>query len=794
MLLLLLAVPMLSVLFIDLGHYKQWISSAVEAKTGRPLFIEGELKWTAAVKPKISVETIRYPNAPWGKHQWAIEVDRVEFTVDLWALLHGHLLVEEIVLEKPTLRVEKNASGAYNFTLARAPERSVRVAVLPGWLDVSDAEIVDGEITVATPGRDWEINIHQAHAVSEGRDHPIAVEFDGEVEQTPVTASATLGSLETLYAFRPSPIFIDSRVGVETNRIHAGGSAGNLLKWYDVDLDLEFSVAQTSVLSALADATLLEVGPVNGRARFDQPRSISSMGLRKIELKSEKLGLDSTLSGEIDRVYDLTGVDLELAMAGPLDQILPRLSHLGPGTGTAELTREQGFWNLHNVELSLQRDTLNITGTGSVTRLNGGPSARLHFIAEAADGQYVQPLFEFPLPALAGLKMEADVAFDQDIWRATVNKLDGRMYGLDLSAGGTVDNLNQWHGIDLAITGRADSLAELPRVAGKTPPRSGPVQMRTRLVDDESGELHLTGFTASTTDPILKLEAHGEIRNLGESMRTHLDWELELADAELVWPWLEYPEEVSGVVEMAMPVKATGTLHSRDADDWGIRDIGVVSLADGMDVVLSGEITKLDPTKGRIHLVFGGLAASRLSLPWEIPWSPDSVLNGSLDFVVEKGEVNVENIDATIDSAGVTMALRGAIERFNPIETKRIELEFDAASVSDLEWPYTDSLNPDNPVSGSVTVATGAHSNHFEMHLNIGSSDLRGTLEWRFPVGSQTVPRVRADLVSDQLDLAEIQQPAAKRTGFFLPHRSMPTGYINWTGRSTSGPGRPATR
>ena len=158
-LLLLLAVALLLVFFLGPGHYKQWISNAVEAKTGRPLFIQGELNLTVALKPKISGEAIRYPNAPWGEHQWAIEVDRVEFTVDLWALLHGHLLVEDLVLEKPTLRVEKNASNAYNFSLVRAPGRSARVVALPGWLDVSDAEVVDGEITVTTPRRDWEISI-----------------------------------------------------------------------------------------------------------------------------------------------------------------------------------------------------------------------------------------------------------------------------------------------------------------------------------------------------------------------------------------------------------------------------------------------------------------------------------------------------------------------------------------------------------------------------------------------------------------------------------------------------------
>ena len=153
-LLLILSAPLLLVLFIDQAHYKQQLSDAVEVGTGRPLVIAGPLKLPIGMKPGLYAESIYYPNAPWAAHPWAIEVDKAVFAVDLWALLDGKLLVDNIVLEKPRIWVERNSAGVHNLAvLPPRPQSGGAAPFPPPGLEISGAEIIDGEIAVAARNR-----------------------------------------------------------------------------------------------------------------------------------------------------------------------------------------------------------------------------------------------------------------------------------------------------------------------------------------------------------------------------------------------------------------------------------------------------------------------------------------------------------------------------------------------------------------------------------------------------------------------------------------------------------------
>lgn len=851
---LILSVPLLLVLFLDQDHYKQQLSDAVEASTGRPLFIQGELKLTVGWKPRFYAESIRYPNAPWGSQPWAIEVEKAIFAVDLWALLHGKLLVDDIVLEKPRARVEKNPSGVYNLAVFPPRPRSGEAGTsLPWGLEVSDAEVIDGEITVVARDRHWDIRIHNARARSGGPGKPVAVDFRGEVEGTPIIASANLGSLETLFTHQASPVSVDGWVGGKENLVRAEGRAGDLLKWRDIDLQLDFELAQVAELSALAGTTLPAIGTVNGHARLLQPGQLSTMTLRDIELQSAEWGLRSTLSGEITEVYGRKGIDLNLSAAGTLEHALAaRLRHLagriisansapplsaevtarfhgsardlrlhiktakienaglaidargevgfidgawrgslpvsftlrnfagstelpgkalsliGPLTAEAELTREQASWRLSDVKLSLAREALTVRAAGVINDLTARPSGHLRIIAEAADGRYLQPLFDDPLPPVSGLKLEAAVAFGNGTLRATVDKLAGRVYGVDLSAGGSIAELHHLRGVDLGISGRADGLQQLPPVAGRALPRSGLVRGSARLADDESGAFHLTGITASVTGAPIELAARGEIRNLGASMGADLDVELTLVDAGPVKS-LFADSRSAAILQAVTPLKASGKLQSRGPAQWMVRDLEAASLGDGINAVLSGEIAAFSPLDARFHLDLAQLDVSRLPASWEIPRPRGGKLGVSLDLAARRGEVAVKNITAALDSADMTLALHGDIDRLSPIAINQLELKFQASSVTALMWPIAARLNPHNPVSGSVTLlATGVHSNHFTVDVKVGANDLHGTLDWHWPEDKHGVPRVEADLVSERLNIAEIlAPPVAKKPRLF---------------------------
>jgi len=143
LLLMIPAVPVILAWALDQEYYKQQISNEVEAKTGRPLLIEGDLSLAFGFQPEIAAEMIRYPNASWGSQPWAVEVGRAEFTFDLWALLRGKLLLADVVLHQAKLHVEKNDAGVYNLMSDRPRGPRVKNAAMPLWLSVAEVDVVD---------------------------------------------------------------------------------------------------------------------------------------------------------------------------------------------------------------------------------------------------------------------------------------------------------------------------------------------------------------------------------------------------------------------------------------------------------------------------------------------------------------------------------------------------------------------------------------------------------------------------------------------------------------------------
>lgn len=849
LLLVIPAVPVFLALALDQEYYKRQISDEVEAKTGRPLLIEGDLSLAFGFLPKIEAEMIRYPNASWGSQPWAVEVGRAEFTFDLWALLRGKLLLADVVLHGARLHVEKNAAGAYNLMSDRPRAPRVKNAAMPLWLSVAGVDVIDGQITVITRNRHWDILIQQGQARSDGHDRPVFVDVRGALEETPLSASATLGSLETLFALQPSAISVDGWIGADTNRLSATGRVANLLRWRGVDLQLQYQVAQLARLSELFTVQLPGIEPFTGRAALRQPAHIRTMQLHAVEAESTQFGLLSTLTGRIADLYRLTGIDLRLTGAGSLDhslaeragvlassdldtrvaatlsgskrsldliiesatseneqialeasgtfnrserawrgvlpvsltvkdfdalsdlsdlgelsdfgeRMLPWLTELEPVTATARLHREPGLWHLRDIELRLAREAWALDVAGAIDDLNGATTARLSVAAAAADLGPVQPLFANPLPPLTALELGAEVAFERDAWHATVERLEGRWHGVSLSASGAVGDLRRWREIDLAVSARVDDLTQIPPLATRALPRLGPVRARARLTDDQAGEFHLTDLTAANADSPLRVKAEGEIRHLGASMRADIDLDLGLDSLEPLHSWLP-DAEAAQLLGMAVPLKVSGKLYSLGQSGWGIRDIEAA--ATRVEAALAGEITALQPLAARLHLTLARFALAELPEAWKIPRPRGGELDMALDLVAEQSRWRIENLRAEVNNAaGVALAAHGDIERLRPFETRAMKLQFKAASLAALALPGNGPLDPGLPASGHLMVSAGASGNRAEVDVSVGSSDARGTLEWRLSDDPQTPHWVDAKLTSERVDVDEM---LGRRTG-----------------------------
>lgn len=157
------AVPFL----IPAETYKKEIVARVAEMTGRTLTINGPLK--ARIFPAIGVtlEQATLSNPAGYSSPTMVEVQSMAVEVALAPLLSGQIEVKRFVLDKPVIRLEKNAAGAPNweFTPSAAAPRAAAFSLIGeaqaqsalANLRLGEMKITDGEIDY----RDGQTKAHQ---------------------------------------------------------------------------------------------------------------------------------------------------------------------------------------------------------------------------------------------------------------------------------------------------------------------------------------------------------------------------------------------------------------------------------------------------------------------------------------------------------------------------------------------------------------------------------------------------------------------------------------------------------
>jgi len=744
--LLLAALSLTAGLFaLGADFYKQRITEAVEAAAGRPLRIDGAVTLRSILPPRVSFGLVRYPNAEWSAPPWAFEAEAVSFELAPLPLLQGEVVVRDIVLVKPKLWVEKNAAGVYN--LASAPRRGNGAQLSPvEWLRDSDPRIVDGEITVISRRRRWDLRIDDARAEVAAADAPIAVKFRGALEDTSIDAVATIGSLEEVFSMQPSELTLEGALGHRDNHLRAAGRVGNLLKWRDVDLRLRFTAAHPDKLSGIAGRRVRDIGVIAGSARFRQDAGILTNRLEEIELESSNLGLRSALSGRIGKLYGRKGYDMRVTVDGALDQLLP--PHM---VNPAEPLQAELRARLHG-ELDALRFTIDDARAES-----GEVSARAH-----GELISIERIWRGELPlsvtvksfgrmngargralaSLAPLSASGMLVRAPANWQLRDIGMSAPRGAFSLSAQGVIGELKHLRGFDLAVRAQIGDVTQWPWGA-KFPPNA-PLRMRAHLRNNGAGGFDLSEIDASLTAPQFHLAARGALRNLGAAMRADLGMTLQFDAPAPLRAWL--PEKPLALLQPLLPLRASAQVHSSGAREWSV------------------SVESRPPPSSK---------SAR---------APDGKLKASFDWVMRPNRPQVENLSLSLDAGDFQLRARGGIERLQPLQFERMEVAFSAERIGALRPLGLGALNPGKPLSLETRIAlqTEAGGKHFRAdiaRLAIGGSDVRGAVEARMP-GENVRLHARADLQSDNFDLEEIFPPVEKKRARFFSTAPFGLGWI----------------
>lgn len=156
--LLLLAVVVIAPMVIDPNDYREEIQTVVKEKTGRELFIKGQLSLSVFPWIGVGIEQVRLSNASGFKGEYFAQIEQAEVKVKLLPLLSQHLEVSTVVLKGLQLNLAKNKAGVSNWAdMVGTPESQTEAestektsdssASAIGAIAVGGLQIIDARIT-----------------------------------------------------------------------------------------------------------------------------------------------------------------------------------------------------------------------------------------------------------------------------------------------------------------------------------------------------------------------------------------------------------------------------------------------------------------------------------------------------------------------------------------------------------------------------------------------------------------------------------------------------------------------
>ena len=116
---------------VSLESLRGNVLSVLQNATGYPVEIDGVVSWKFSLRPRIELNQVRVPNAPWAKEKYGFSAERMEVTLDLVSLLRNRPTIKSAKLYDTAIRLEQNDLGEYSLQPIKQPveEESKRTEI-----------------------------------------------------------------------------------------------------------------------------------------------------------------------------------------------------------------------------------------------------------------------------------------------------------------------------------------------------------------------------------------------------------------------------------------------------------------------------------------------------------------------------------------------------------------------------------------------------------------------------------------------------------------------------------------
>jgi uncharacterized protein involved in outer membrane biogenesis len=264
---LLTAAIVVFLVIFDWNWFRGPVGRLASARLNREVVITGDLRvhpWSFS--PKVEAYGVRVAQPDWAAKadpkgspagSQMAKVDRIAVQIKLLPLLKGDVILPLLAIDRPDVRLLREASGRANWTFGdpKAPQKPLKLPAIQHFI------INDGQLRYEDQQRDifflGTVSSNE-HATNDGRGK-FVLEGKGQLNRAPFTALVTGGPLLNISPNRPYPF--DAQVDAGSTHVTA---KGDITKPFDLGrFETQVSVSGTDLnrLYALTGLALPNTPP-----------------------------------------------------------------------------------------------------------------------------------------------------------------------------------------------------------------------------------------------------------------------------------------------------------------------------------------------------------------------------------------------------------------------------------------------------------------------------------------------------------------------------------------------------
>jgi len=182
----------------DLSVYEDHVEAFLSDKIGHRLDIDGLFELQVRKLTKLTAEDVTLSNGDWPSESTIVSAGHISITIDLWSLIRGPLIIEDLDIRGITVYLERDGEGKANWMTGRPASGEVSEfdAQLIAFRDV---QVEDVQMSYVDPARRRPLNISiEQLIVSPDENDILDLDLQGTVNELPLWADGKLGPWQNL--------------------------------------------------------------------------------------------------------------------------------------------------------------------------------------------------------------------------------------------------------------------------------------------------------------------------------------------------------------------------------------------------------------------------------------------------------------------------------------------------------------------------------------------------------------------------------------------------------------------